>query len=38
MGRTILAIMENHQTADGGFDVPAVLHPFGGPAVVPGPA
>ncbi len=38
VGRTILAIMENHQTADGGFDVPAVLHPFGGPAVVPGPA
>ena len=38
VGRTILAIMENHQTADGGFRVPAALHPFGSPTAVPGPA
>ena len=38
VGRTILAIIENHQTADGGFRVPAVLHSFGSPAVVAGRA
>ncbi len=38
VGRTILAIIENHQTGDGGFRVPAALHPFGSPVAVPGPA
>jgi len=37
VGRTLLAIMENHQLADGGFRVPDVLHPFGAPSEVPGP-
>ena len=37
VGRTLLAIMENHQLADGGFGVPAVLHDFGAPRQVPGP-
>jgi seryl-tRNA synthetase len=31
VGRTIIAIAENHQTADGAVDIPAVLHPFGAP-------
>jgi seryl-tRNA synthetase len=31
VGRTLIAIMENHQTAAGGVQVPAVLHPFGAP-------
>ena len=31
VGRTIIAIMENHQTADGGVIVPEVLAPFGAP-------
>jgi hypothetical protein len=35
VGRTILALIENHQTAAGGFHVPAVLHPFGSLAAVP---
>jgi seryl-tRNA synthetase len=29
--------MENHQLQDGGFRVPAALHPFGAPEQVPGP-
>lgn len=29
VGRTIIAIMENHQQEDGSVVVPAVLHPFG---------
>ena len=37
VGRTLLAVMENHQTADGGFRVPAALHPHGAPELVPGP-
>ena len=36
VGRTLLALMENHQLADGGFRVPAVLHQFGGPERVSG--
>jgi seryl-tRNA synthetase len=32
VGRTIIAIMENHQTADGGVTVPRALAPFGAPA------
>ncbi len=35
VGRTLLAIMENHQRQDGGFAVPPVLHPFGAPAEIP---
>ena len=31
VGRTIIAIMENHQQEDGSVVVPAVLHPFGAP-------
>ena len=30
VGRTLLAILENYQRADGGIDVPAVLRPFAG--------
>ncbi len=37
VGRTLLAIMENHQRQDGGFAVPPALHPFGAPAEVPLP-
>ena len=38
VGRTLLAIIENHQLPDGGFRVPAALHNFGAPEQVPGPA
>jgi seryl-tRNA synthetase len=31
VGRTIIAIAENHQTDDGAVEIPAVLHPFGAP-------
>jgi seryl-tRNA synthetase len=31
IGRTIIAIVENHQQPDGSVAVPAVLHPFGAP-------
>jgi seryl-tRNA synthetase len=31
VGRTIIAIAENHQGDDGSVAVPAVLHPFGAP-------
>jgi seryl-tRNA synthetase len=31
VGRTVIAIMENHQTADGGVAVPRTLAPFGAP-------
>ena len=31
VGRTIIAIAENHQAEDGSVDIPAVLHPFGAP-------
>ena len=34
VGRTIIAIAENHQTDDGRVDIPAVLHEFGAPAVL----
>lgn len=30
VGRTLVAILENYQRADGGIDVPAVLQPFAG--------
>jgi seryl-tRNA synthetase len=31
VGRTIIAIAENHQQDDGSVDIPEVLHPFGAP-------
>jgi seryl-tRNA synthetase len=31
VGRTIIAIAENHQNEDGSVDIPEVLHPFGAP-------
>jgi seryl-tRNA synthetase len=38
VGRTLVAIMENHQLPGGGFRVPDVLHSFGAPSEVPDPA
>ena len=34
VGRTIIAIVENHQREDGGVEIPAVLHGFGAPPVL----
>ncbi len=34
IGRTIIAIAENHQREDGTVDVPAVLHGYGAPATI----
>ncbi|MDP2241356.1 MAG: serine--tRNA ligase [Burkholderiales bacterium] len=35
VGRTLVAIMENYQRADGGIDIPAVLQPYmGGKTVI----
>jgi seryl-tRNA synthetase len=34
VGRTIIAIVENHQNDDGSVEIPAVLHPFGAPQVL----
>jgi len=31
IGRTIIAIAENHQTDDGAVEIPEALHPFGAP-------
>jgi seryl-tRNA synthetase len=31
VGRTIIALVENHQQGDGSIEIPAVLHPFGAP-------
>jgi seryl-tRNA synthetase len=31
VGRTIIAIVENHQQDDGSVEIPAVLHEFGAP-------
>jgi seryl-tRNA synthetase len=31
VGRTIIGIVENHQTDDGAVEIPAVLHPYGAP-------
>jgi seryl-tRNA synthetase len=31
IGRTIIAIVENHQQGDGSIAIPAVLHPYGAP-------
>src|SRR5437762_11062042 len=36
VGRTLVAVLENYQRADGGVDVPAVLQPYmGGAKVIP---
>ena len=32
VGRTIIAIVENHQHDDGSVEIPAVLHEYGAPA------
>ena len=34
VGRTIIAIAENHQREDGTIEIPAPLHPFGAPATI----
>jgi seryl-tRNA synthetase len=34
VGRTIIAIAENHQRSDGTVAVPAVLHPYGAPETI----
>jgi seryl-tRNA synthetase len=34
VGRTIIAIAENHQRDDGSVEIPAVLHEFGAPPVL----
>ena len=34
VGRTIIAIAENHQREDGTVEVPAVLHPYGAPPTI----
>jgi seryl-tRNA synthetase len=31
VGRTIIAVVENHQNEDGSVDIPELLHPFGAP-------
>ncbi len=36
VGRTLIAIMENHQRADGSFEVPEVLRPYMGKDVIGG--
>ena len=34
VGRTIIAIVENHQQDDGSIQIPEVLHPYGAPPVL----
>jgi seryl-tRNA synthetase len=34
VGRTIIALVENHQRDDGSVAVPEVLHQFGAPAEI----
>jgi seryl-tRNA synthetase len=34
VGRTIIAIVENHQNDDGSVEIPALLHEFGAPQVL----
>jgi seryl-tRNA synthetase len=37
VGRTLVAVMENYQRADGGIDIPPALQPYmGGVASIPG--
>jgi seryl-tRNA synthetase len=38
VGRTLVAILENHQRADGSVEVPPVLGDFGAPSQIPAPA
>jgi seryl-tRNA synthetase len=38
VGRTLVAVLENYQRADGGVDVPAALHAYMGGVKVIGPA
>jgi seryl-tRNA synthetase len=35
VGRTIIAIVENHQREDGSVAIPAVLHSYGAPEAIP---
>jgi seryl-tRNA synthetase len=35
VGRTLIAIMENFQGADGSIEVPEALRAFGAPAQIP---
>ncbi len=37
VGRTMIALIENRQDGDGGFDLPQALHPYGAPERI-GPA
>ncbi|MEW6582881.1 MAG: serine--tRNA ligase [Actinomycetota bacterium] len=34
VGRTMIALLENHQRADGSVAIPAALHPYGAPEVI----
>ena len=34
VGRTVIAIAENHQTEDGTVEIPAVLREYGAPATI----
>jgi seryl-tRNA synthetase len=34
IGRTIIALAENHQHDDGTVEIPELLHPFGAPATI----
>ena len=34
VGRTLIALLENHQREDGTVAVPAALHPWGAPPVL----
>jgi seryl-tRNA synthetase len=34
VGRTIIALVENHQQADGSIRVPELLHAHGAPATI----
>jgi seryl-tRNA synthetase len=38
VGRTIVALLENGQRADGSVELPACLAPFGAPGELPPPA
>ncbi|MGH2865833.1 MAG: aminoacyl--tRNA ligase-related protein, partial [Solirubrobacteraceae bacterium] len=35
LGRTIVALLENGQRADGGVELPSCLQPYGAPATLP---
>jgi seryl-tRNA synthetase len=37
VGRTIIAILENHQQEDGTVAIPSALHPFGAPKILDAP-